>query len=230
MAENTDDDKLNGQQEPGTGAGTPNPGNQATPPANNGGNGEGTPFKTFSTKEEFDKHSAGIRSSAEAKIEKELLAMLGLKPDEKGKLSKFKDAYESTLSESEKQKQELDGLKSEVDKLKAQIAEKEAIITALSKFTDKDFGDISKYVKMAKGLVDENTDINSALEQVLAMAKQTEKKPGMPQGTPPAKPSTEPEKNPFKEDNLTEQGKIIKLDRDKARKLYFEAYGKYPNW
>lgn len=231
MADTMDDDK-NKNPAPGTGTGEPNPGNpQATPPVNNGGNGEGTPFKSFSTKEEFDNHSAGIRASAEKKIEKELLAMLGLKPDEKEKLTKFKEAYESTLSASEKQTEKMKGLESEVANLKAQIAEKDAIITALAKLNEKDFGDISKYVKMAKGLVDDNTNMDEAMSQVLAMVKQ-EKKNNVPTGTPPDKgtPPANAEKNPFKSDNLTEQGKAIRMDREQARKWYFEAYGKYPNW
>ncbi len=226
------DDDKNKNPAPGTGTGTPNPGNnQATPPANNGGNGEGTPFKTFSTKEDFDNHSAGIRSSAEKKVEKELLALLGLKPDEKEKLTKFKEAYESTLSESQKQTEKMSGLEKEVESLKAEVAEKDAIIKALSKLNEKDFGDISKYVKMAKGLVDENTTMDDAMTQVLAMVKQ-EKKPNVPTGTPPDKgtPSNQTEKNPFKTDNLTEQGKAIRMDREQARKWYHEAYGKYPNW
>lgn len=217
---------------PDTGTGTPNPGEtQATPPVNNGGNGEGTPFKTFSTKEDFDNHSAGIRSSAERKIEKEILAQLGLKPDEKEKLTKFREAYESSLSESEKQSEKMSGLEKEVENLKAQIAEKDAIISALGKLNEKDLGDISKYVKMAKGLVDENTTMDDAMTQVLSMVKQEKKT--VPTGTPPDKGSastSSESKNPFKTDNLTEQGKAIRMDREQARKWYFEAYGKYPNW
>lgn len=224
------DDKNKNPAPDKTSTGTPKDGNnQATPPANNGGNGEGTPFKTFSTKEEFDNHSAGIRSSAEKKVEKELLALLGLKPDEKEKLSKIKEAYESTLSEAQKQTEKMSGLENEVQTLKAEIAEKDAIISALSKL-NKDFGDISKYVKMAKGLVDENTTMDDAMSQVLSMVKQEKK--NVPTGTPPDKGTgkTNTEKNPFKSENLTEQGKAIRMDREQARKWYFEAYGKYPNW
>ena len=82
---------------------------------NNGGNGAETktsePYKTFTSKEDFDRHSAGILNSAKNKAEKELLAMLGLKPDEKDKLAKFKEAYDATLSESEKQAKNLENLK-----------------------------------------------------------------------------------------------------------------------
>ena len=232
MSEDTMMDDKNKNPAPATGTGETNPGNpQATPPVN-GGNGEGTPFKTFSTKEEFDNHSAGIRSSAERKVEKEFLAMLGLKPDEKEKLTKFKEAYESSLSESQRQTEKMSGLEKEVESLKAQIIEKDAIISALGKLNEKDFGDISKYVRMAKGLVDDNTSMDDAMSQVLAMVKQ-EKKNNVPTGTPPDKGSGNPNtegKNPFKTDNLTEQGKAIRMDRELARKQYFEAYGKYPNW
>ena len=139
---------------------------------NNGGNGSAenpnpAPYKTFTSKEEFDKHSAGILNSAKNKAEKELLAMLGLKPDEKDKLAKFKDAYDNTLSESEKQAQNVENLTNEVSALKSQLAEKDAVILALSKLTGKNSTDVDKYVRMAKGLVDENTTIESALEQVL---------------------------------------------------------------
>jgi hypothetical protein len=94
------------------------------------------PYRTFATQADFDRHSAGILNSAKNKAEKELLAMLGLKPDEKDKLSKFKEAYDNTLSESEKQAKNLENLNSEVNLLKSQIAEKDAIISALSQLTN----------------------------------------------------------------------------------------------
>ena len=187
------------------------------------------PFKVFASKEEFDKHSAGILNSAKNKAEKELLAMLGLKPDEKDKLAKFKEAYDNTLSESEKQAKNLENLNSEVNRLKGEIAEKDAIISALSQMTGKTSADVIKYIKMAKGLVDENTTIEQALSQVFTYTK-AEKKT-----VPTSKPLNEPsvaktETNPFKTDNLTEQGKLIKSDREKAREMYFAVYGKAPSW
>ena len=103
-----------------------------------------TPFKTFATQEEFDRHCAGVLNSAKAKAEKELLSMLGLKPDEKDKLAKFKDAYDSTLSEAEKQAKNLESLTAEVAALKAEVVEKEAVISALSKCTGKSGEDVSK--------------------------------------------------------------------------------------
>lgn len=189
------------------------------------------PFKIFATQEEFDKHSAGILNSAKNKAEKELLAMLGLKPDEKDKLAKFKEAYDNTLSESEKQAQNVENLTNEVNSLKSQIAEKDAIISALSKLTGKNSADVDKYVRMAKGLVDDNTTIDQALEQVLGYLKVEEPKSNpVPAGKPlnnPA-PVVNTEENPFKTGNLTEQGKLIKTDREKAREAYKSATGKDP--
>ena len=201
---------------------------------NNGGNGAETktsePYKTFTSKEDFDRHSAGILNSAKNKAEKELLAMLGLKPDEKDKLAKFKEAYDATLSESEKQAKNLENLNEEVKSLKSQIAEKDAIISALSKLTGKNSSDVDKYVRMAKGLVDENTSIDQALEQVLDFLKVPEQKP-IPSGKPLNEPNSTPTvENPFSNGNLTKQGEMIKSDREKAREMYFKAKGVYPSW
>ena len=198
------------------------------------GNGAETkttePYKTFTSKEDFDRHSAGILNSAKNKAEKELLAMLGLKPDEKDKLAKFKEAYDATLSESEKQAKNLENLNEEVKSLKSQIAEKDAIISALSKLTGKNSSDVDKYVRMAKGLVDENTSIDQALEQVLDFLKVPEQKP-IPSGKPLNEPNPTPAvENPFSNGNLTKQGEMIKSDREKAREMYFKAKGVYPSW
>lgn len=198
------------------------------------GNGAETkttePYKTFTSKEDFDRHSAGILNSAKNKAEKELLAMLGLKPDEKDKLAKFKEAYDATLSESEKQAKNLENLNEEVKSLKSQIAEKDAIISALSKLTGKNSSDVDKYVRMAKGLVDENTSIDQALEQVLDFLKVPELKP-IPSGKPLNEPNSAPTvENPFSNGNLTKQGEMIKSDREKAREMYFKAKGVYPSW
>lgn len=189
-----------------------------------------TPYRTFATQADFDRHSAGILNSAKNKAEKELLALLGLKPDEKDKLAKFKEAYDNTLSEAEKQAQNLENLTNEVNSLKSQIAEKDAIILALSQMTGKSTADVDKYVRMAKGLVDENTTIEQALAQVLSFTKAEEKKT-IPIGKPLNEPTaTQTVENPFKTGNLTEQGKLIQSDREKAREMYFSVYGKHPSW
>lgn len=189
------------------------------------------PYKSFSSKEEFDKHSAGILNSAKNKAEKELLALLGLKPDKKDKLSKFKEAYDNTLSEAEKQAQTLENLNNEVSMLKLQLSEKDAIISALSKLTGKNSTDVDKYVKMAKGLVDDNTNIDQALQQVLDFMKVDSKENQIPKGKPLTEPNQiKKEENPFETGNLTKQGALIRDDREKARELYFAVHGKHPSW
>lgn len=218
--------------------GDPNP-VPTTPTGNNGGNGESTPtpttnggnenYKVFKTKEDFDNHSAGILNNAKHKAEKEILELLGLKPEEKEKLSKFKEAYDNTLSDAEKKAEELTNLNNEVGKLKSDLVEKDAIISALSKLTNKSVTDVEKLVKMAKGLVDENTTMDEALSEVFSLTKV--EKPTVPQSTPPTTNTTTPQpSNPFKESNLTEQGKLMKKDIVEARRLYYEAFGKNPNW
>lgn len=192
---------------------------------------ESKPYKTFATQEEFDKHSAGILNNAKGKAEKELLALLGLKPDEKDKLVKFKEAYENTLNESERQAKTLESLKGENDSLKSSLGEKDALIGALTRMSGKSVDDVAKYVRMAKGLVDENTTMEQALEQVLEFTKAGEKASSVPRGKDIVEPSEKSkEDNPFKTGNLTLQGKLIKEDREKARKLYLAANGKLPVW
>ena len=193
------------------------------------------PFKSFATQEEFDAHSAGILNSAKKKVEKELLALLGLKPDEKDKLAKFKEAYDSTLSESEKQAKNIESMTTELESLRSQLAEKDMIISALSKSSGKSVEDVSKFVKMARGLVEGETTIDQALEQVFAMANsKVETKPTVPVSKPLNEPTTsEPvQSNPFdpKNGNMTEAGKIMQYDINKARSLYAQSYGKAPNW
>ena len=210
-----------------------NVGNPTNTSVENPAGVENKPFKVFESKEEFDKHSAGIVHNAQAKAEKELLSLLGLKPDEKDKLAKFKEAYDSTLSEAEKQAKNLENLNQEVLKLKSELAEKDAVISALSRVSGKKTEDVSKYVRMAKGLVDENTTIEQALEDVLSFMKVEEPKSNP---TPVGKPLTNPptatntDENPFKTGNLTKQGEMIRTDREKARSLYMAVHGVGPSW
>lgn len=214
---------------PADNGGTQTPANTpAEPPKQTKGAEDNQPYKIFATQEDFDKHSAGIRNNAQKSAEKELLALLGLKADEKDKLAKFKEAYDATLTDAEKKAKELENLNTETAGLKARNAELEATISALTKATGKKAEDVSKIVRMAKGLVDENTTMEQALEQVFSMANTTPEVPKpAPQGTPPADTAAQtPEDNPFKTGNLTEQGKIFKADKEKARRLYKEAHGK----
>ena len=208
-----------------------NGGNQGnTPDPQNKGGNNGHPFKVFSTQEEFNNHSAGIMRNAQQKAEKEILHMLGLNPNEKDKLAKFKELYESSLTDAEKNAKKMEELSNDVTSLNAQVKEKDAIITALCKVSGKGIDDVSKLVRMAKGLVSEDMTIEQALEEVLKFTKQEAHKT-VPTGTPPPQVNNDAiENNPFKSGNITEQGKLVREDVEKARQAYFIAYGKHPSW
>lgn len=216
---------------PADNGGTNTPANTPAEPPKQTNGAEHQPYKTFATQEEFDRHSAGILNSAQKKAEKELLAMLGLKPDEKDKLAKFKEAYDSTLSESEKKAKELESATAELSTAKGRIAELEATVAAIAKATGKKADDVSKYVRMARGLVDENTTIEQALEQVFGMMKAEDTKPNVPHGTPPADNAKVPHgENPWKTKDLDKQTEIFRKDKEEARRLYKEATGKNASW
>lgn len=191
-----------------------------------------TPFKTFATQADFDRHAVGIKNDARREAEKEIMSALGLKSNEKEKLTKFKEAYEASLSETERQAKTLSELTASVEALNNQLNDKNALISALTLSSGKTIDDVSKYVKMAKGLVDENTDMTTALKEVMEMFKHEVK--SVPTGTPLQEPLSQKapskEDNPFISGNLTLQGQLIKADKDMARKLYFQAKGRYPNW
>ena len=216
----------------------------AQPHSQTGGNQTGTlteqvtagslPYRAFNTQQEFDNHAAGIKGNAKREAEKELLSALGLKPEEKDKLAKFKELYDASLTAQEKAENDLKTLKSQVKSLQVALEEKEFTLVAFASVTGKKLDDVSKIVKMAKGLKDDSTTIEQAINTVIEMinaqqpsalqnAKEGETKPGMPKGMPLMQPEipTEGEKNPFKKEtfNLTEQGRLYKEDPAKARKL-----------
>lgn len=178
------------------------------------------PFKTFVSQQDYDNEIAKIRGVYEHKAEANILKSLGLKPEDKDKLAKFKEAYEASLTKEEKQEEAL----KQLHDLQASISEKDAIITALTKLSGKTSEDVIKFVKMAKGLVSEETSIEQALDEVMELAKaKTQPKPQV--SSQPLNQGSDNgtiEKNPFKEGadfNVTEQGRLIKSDPVKAREL-----------
>lgn len=174
------------------------------------------PFKSFLTQEDFDNETAKIRGTAERKVKAELLKTLGI--DSEDKLEAIKKAYENSLTEQEKVNEQLKQLES----LKAELIESKAIITALSKLSNKPNEEVIKLVKMAKGLVSDDVTIEQALDEVMKMIQVQPEKPQVPTSTVITKtPDTSPEPvvNPFKENNMTEMGKMIKDNPEKAREL-----------
>ena len=191
---------------------------QQTPPATTT---TPTAFKTFQTQEDFDNETAKIRGVAERKAENEILKALGI--DSKDKLEAIKQAYENSLTEEDKKNEAL----KELDGLRNQITEKDAIIVALTKLSGKETSEVTKLVKMAKGLVGDDYSIEQALDEVMKMAQvqpntQTQKQNTIPVSQPMSVGNTSPttdKENPFKTGNLTEIGKIIKENPEQARQL-----------
>lgn len=177
-----------------------------------------TAFKTFQTQEDFDNETAKIRGVAERKAENEILKALGI--DSKDKLEAIKQAYEKSKTDEERrteQLQQLDGLKSE-------LAEKDAIIVALTKLSGKETSEVTKLVKMAKGLVGDDYSIEQALDEVMKMAQVQPNNQQPVNKIPVSQPisaGTAPiaTENPFKTGNLTEIGKMIKENPEQARQL-----------
>ena len=176
-------------------------------------------FRTFKTQEEFDNEMAKVRGGAERNAKKDFLKMLGI--DNEDKIEAIKQAYQNSLTEAEKKEEQL----KELANLKLSLAEKEATITALKKFSNKGEDEITKIVKMAKGLVSDEVTLEQALDDVMKLFQQNQKQ-NVPssQTTPKIPDGNEPTaKNPFKDGNLTEMGQMIKENPEKARKLAKEA-------
>ena len=82
---------------------------------------------------------------------------------------------------------------------------------------------------MAKGLVDEDTDIAAAVKSVLAdmRIEKPSAVPGIPHGKALEQPDLRKETkiNPWKKEtlNYTEQGRIVKENRQEAERLAREA-------
>lgn len=175
-------------------------------------------FKTFQTEEDFNNETAKIRGTAERKARSELLKQLGI--DSEDKLDAIKTAYQNSLTEQDRIAEQL----KQLDTLKVELAENKAIITALSKMSNKPTEEVSKLVKMAKGLVSDDCTIEQALEEVMKMVQiqPTEpQKSTIPVSQPMTVGSTAPiVENPFKDaNNIDAQFKMIKENPEQARQL-----------
>lgn len=174
------------------------------------------PFKAFQTQEDFDNETAKIRGVAERKAENEILKALGI--DSKDKLEAIKQAYQNSLTEEDRKNEAL----KELDNLKSTVAEKDAIIAALTKLSGKETSEVTKLVKMAKGLVSDDYTIEQALDEVMKLVNnQQPQQPKIPVSQPMNNPpqGIPTIENPFKNGNLTEAGKMIKENPQQAREL-----------
>lgn len=232
--------------------------NQAqTTPVDNGGinnqiataadNKPAEVFKIYNTQKEFDDHSAKIKGNAKTEAEKDFLAALGLKPEEKEKLAKFKEAYDASLSAEEKANEDLQKLQLDYKSLIVQNEDKDLKIAVLTKLSQKTLEDIDAIAKMAKGLISDTTTSEQAVETVLSMIGQNItsqntdqmdnntqiQQSQMPKGITLTQPDTPPnvETNPFKKEtwNGSAQVALYKQDPVKAKRLS-EAAGVKIGW
>lgn len=184
--------------------------------------------KTFSQKD-LDNVAARTRGATERETKKKLLAALGLSLDDEEKLSKYKEAYENSLSDEQKKSQEIEDLQVANQNLKNDLVEKDYIIEALIAMSGKKEEDVEKIVKMAKGLKTDDNTVKDCIEEVLEMIKPKEAEQNIPKGQPLTQPSTmvtiNAETNPFKAEtrNLTKQGELLRTNPELAKRLAAEA-------
>lgn len=184
--------------------------------------------KTFSQKD-LDNVAARTRGATERETKKKLLAALGLSLDDEEKLSKYKEAYENSLSDEQKKSQEIEDLQVANQNLKNDLVEKDYIIEALIAMSGKKEEDVEKIVKMAKGLKTDDNTVKDCIEEVLEMIKPKEVEQNIPKGQPLTQPSTmvtiNAETNPFKAEtrNLTKQGELLRTNPELAKRLAAEA-------
>ena len=215
-------------------------GEQGNPTQQDDGAKQNPVFKQFKTQQEYDNEAANIRRASEREAKKELLKSLGLNPNEEEKLAEYKKAYEDSLTTQEWTEKELERLQLDNDSLLRTIEDKDYYIAVLSAMSGIDTTKIEMIVRMARGLKDENTTIEDAIQAVMQMTNivggqeqtpSTGQKVGMPHGINLIQPETPPtpELNPFKTGpngeppNLTEQGRLYKEDPEKARRFAREA-------
>ena len=143
-------------------------------------------YKSFKTKEDFDSHAKGAKLDGE----KDILKIVGLKPEEKDMLKKYKEAYDASLSDGEKATAEFKKLQTDYQKISAEIGEKDVTIQVLCKISGKTVDEISKAVKMAKAITDDDTPLDKAIDEVMAMIN-------------PAKPDKQDDANKDGKDDKT---------------------------
>lgn len=188
------------------------------------------------SQEMFDSEMKKTRLATEKETKKRLLAQLGLTLEDEEKLNAYKQAYQDSLSEEEKRNNEISELQATNLKLSQDIEEKDYVIKALIKLSNKTEADVEKIVKMAKGLKTEDNTIEDAIDEVMAMIVTPENKPTEPQDINPNMPkgneiqqpsqiNIDSKDNPFKAGqlNLTKQGQLLRENPELAKKLAAEA-------
>lgn len=242
MAENTNTQDLHLEANPNNGA-------EQTPQNNEGNNTVVTPQSTelknnegndkVYTQKNLDDAYAKARGTAERETRRKIMAELGLKDDEMDKLSAMKEAYQNSLSDEEKRNQVMEELQADNLKMTQDLEDKEYTIKALIELTGKNEEDVSKIVKMAKGLKTDDNTVEDAIKEVIKMinpeianpnpVEPTQPNPNMPKGQEIQQPSEKivinTNNNPFKAGsiNLTKQGELLRTNPELAKKLAAEA-------
>lgn len=127
-----------------------------------------------------DSQAAKLRRSVEAEFEKKILSQLNI--DSLDKLEHVKTAYEKSLTADEKAAKELKELQTAKASADSQISDYKIANSVLSQIAGKDPDDISDIVKMAKGLIDDDTPIDSAIKKVMGMMAQQQPAQQKPSG------------------------------------------------
>lgn len=193
-------------------------------------------FKSFKTQEEFNNHSASIKGNATKQAQKQLANALGINLDnikDEQFLKTLGETYKNSLTEQEQKDLKFQDLENSYNKSKSELTETTNLLATVVKMNNINLDDLKINMKMASALVDENTSFEQALEIVNQKMATTNNQTTTNIQSTQIKQNTnnnatnEVIENPFKSNNLTQMGKIIKENPELARKFAQEA--KYKN-
>ena len=184
---------------------TDNKGNQTTPPEK---------VEVKLTQEDFDRALAKARKSGES----DALKIFGAKS--KDELKAINEKYQATLTEAEKIAKQQETLSNEKKELQEKLLEQDLKIKFLAKGVNIDDIDIASAAY--RGLINDGMDENKAFEKVFKLFdKPKDDTKVVGNGGLNQSNSKDNSPNPFTKEhwNLTEQGRLIKENYEKAKVL-----------
>jgi hypothetical protein len=222
------DPAENNQDATTAGAGNQTAGAQGTSSEPN------TPFKTFTTQKDFDDHAGAIRNAAKTKALDDFCKENDIDP---ANIAEMKSAWENSKTAEEKAAEERVKLNDRLELVTSESAAKDLRIATLTALVNSTGIDADKIIKMAAGLVDENTTAEAAVKQVLEMTKSTANTPetddALPKGVELLQPDGKQNgvANPWCKEtwDLDAQGRIFRENKDTARALA-KAAGEKVTW
>jgi len=171
-------------------------------------------------KEVVNENEPKVKVKTEQEIKREILKNLGIKSD--SEFDKMRKAYEQTLTERERTANELEKLKELNMEYKRKNDEQNDLITIFKLKNNNDLDEMETTLKMARGLINEDTDIEAALKIVLDKTA----KPNL-KGKPLEQQTNRTGElvNPFdpKTYNAKECNELFKSDPEKAKRLAKKA-------